>query len=236
MKHLVVCLFVACLFLNTVGVEAQVPQWMAVLINGKKVGYYKALRIVKADTVVTTELLAYIIDAGTEKIDFLAVTETMETSEGKLIQFRKEAVKNDEKRRVLARLVRDTLQVSGMVNDKKSELSVPWADDVLMVEGRRLLAVKHGLRPGTKYRTRQLLIDPMKIAEIAVDVGESVDVHLIERTEKLTETRKIQILDGREQKRFVYRDGQLRILKVSIPDIAMELIDCSEAYALIPSE
>ena len=80
MKFFVGCIFASFFVLGPVLAEAQEKQWMAVMVNGKKVGYYKKQRVAKADRVVTTELMTYTINAGTGKIDVLAVTETVETA------------------------------------------------------------------------------------------------------------------------------------------------------------
>ena len=79
MRWVIGCL--AFLVLANADVIAQEKLWMAIMVNDKKVGYYKKARVVQADTVVTTELTTYTIDGGTNKIDLLAVTETVETVE-----------------------------------------------------------------------------------------------------------------------------------------------------------
>jgi len=235
MVKLTVCFWVLLVVGLGVG-EAQEAQWMAVLVNGKKVGYYKKTRVANADSVVTTELMTYEIDAGTDKVELLSVSETVETALGKLIRFRKESVQKDLKRRVLGHVVGDTLHVAGVVNDQKSLKMLDWYDDVQMVEGRRLQALKHGLKPGTKYHARKFMVDFMAIVEVSVEVHEPVDVQLIDRVERLTETRERLQMHGQTLNSISYRNDQMRPMKIVIPQISMEMIDCAEGYALTPPE
>jgi hypothetical protein len=216
--------------------EAREAQWMAVLVNGKKVGYYKKTRVANADSVVTTELITYEIDAGTEKVEMLSMNETVETASGRLIRFRKESVQKDVNRRVLGQVLGDTLHVAGVANGQKSLKMLDWFDDVQMVEGRRLHAQKYALKPGTRYYIRQFLVDFMAIAEVSVEIHEAVDVQLIDRVATLTETREVLQVLGRTLNTVAYVNDQMRPMKVVIPQVSMEMIDCTEAYALTPPE
>ena len=236
MTRLVGYMLASCFVLGTVLAEAQEKQWMAVMVNGKKVGYYKKQRIANADSVITTELMAYEIDAGTDKIDLLSVNETVETTTGKLMRFRKESIQNDVKRRLVGQVVGDTLHVAGLVNDKKSIDMMSWPEDVVMIEGRRLLALKHGLKPGTKYHPRQFMVDFMAIADVVIEVGERSDVQIFDQVEQLTEIREVLRVRGQALSTLMYINDQMRTMKAIIPQLSMEMIDCNEVYAMTPPE
>lgn len=236
MKYLAGYLLAVYLVFGIAFAETQDKQWMAVMVNGKKVGYYKKVRAVKVDSVVTTELMTYEINAGTDKIELLSLNETVETVSGKLIRFRKESIQNDTKRSVNGFVKNDTLFFAGMLGDQKSLDMMPWPDDVVMIEGRRLLDAKHGLKPGTKYHARQFLVDLMAIANVSIEVGNRSKVQVFEKTEELTEVQEKLHARGQTLGTLIYYNDAMRPMKVVIPQLSMEMIDCNEAYAMTPPE
>lgn len=236
MKYLAGCLFAWLLAFGAGDLLAQEKQWMAVMVNGKKVGYYKKVRVANTDSVVTTELMTYEIDAGTNKVELLSLNVTVETASGKLVRFKKESIQNETKRIVTGYVQNDTLQIAGMLNDHKTMDMMPWPDDVVMVEGRRLLDHKQGITQGTKYHTRQFLVDLMAIANVAIEVGGKSEVQLFEHKEQLTEVREVLHARGNKLTTLIYVNDQMRPMRVSIPQLSMEMIDCNEAYAMTPPE
>lgn len=211
-------------------------QYMAVFVQGKRVGYHRYLRKAFADSIVTTELMVFSVDAGEGTIEKLTVDETVETLDGQLIHFRHETAKGKRFFRLVG--FRDGLKLRvELASDKDSQQSIiDWEEGALMAEGRRLLAKEKGLQPGTTYRYPQFFKDSLTIGEVDVTVMGKKDVAILDETMSLTETREVILLQDQKLEYTVYRDASTKPMKIVAPSMFMELVNCSEAYAMTPPD
>lgn len=225
---------VLCLGAWPVQAQEMDQQYMAVFVQGKRVGYYKKLRKVFPDSVITTELMTFTIDAGQGRVEKLSIDETVETREGALIRFRHEAAQGPRLFRVEG--IRDGEQVhlSLISNKEKHEKMIQWSDETLMPEGRRLEAKKRSLFLGTQYEYEQLFTETLTFGDVRVTVGPLKEVVVLGKTMKLTETHELIHLQGRTLEYLVYRDASTKPIKMVAPSMFMELVDCTEAYAMTP--
>ena len=229
-------LFLCFCFVGPAPAQEIDQQYMAVFIQGKRVGYYKKLRKAFADSVVTTELMVFSVDAGEGTIDKLTVDETVETVDGQLIHFRHETAKGKRFFRLIG--IRDGSKLRAeLVSDKDSQQSlIDWPEGALMAEGRRLLAKEKGLQEGTQYRYVQFFNDGLTQGEVDVSVVGKTDVAILDETMSLTETRETILLQNQQLEYTVYRDASTMPMKIVAPSLFMEMVNCSEAYAMTPPE
>lgn len=222
--------------MEMVRAEETETQWMAMFSEGKKVGYYKRIRVAHADSVVTTELTAASMDGDADNPSLLSLNETVETPHGTLVRFRREAAQPGRMMRMTGTVQGDKLLIGFMAGGKKQETTLDWFPDVLMVEGRQQLAVKKGLVPETRYQFRQFLTDFMAIADAMVEVIGPEQVDVLGEKQTLTKTREWMVVDGKPLEYLVYRDAQVKVMKVVIPGMGLEMVNCSEAFAMTPPE
>jgi hypothetical protein len=225
-----------CFALGTANAQAQEvdAHYMAVFVKGDRVGYYKKLRKVFADSVITTELMTFTIDAGTGVVQKLTVDESVESRDGKLIRFRHEAAQGERLFRIAGERNGDTVHLLLVSNKEKHERDMPWSDETLMPEGRRLLAESQGLVLGSQYGYDQLFTETMSFGQVIVTVGPLMEVDVLGEKMKLTETREVIESTGRSLEYLVYRDATTKPIKMVAPTMFMSLVTCSEAYAMTP--
>jgi hypothetical protein len=206
--------------------EQSEQQYMAVFVQGKRVGYSKKMRQVFADSVVTTELITFSVDAGEGTVDKLSVDETVETPLRELIHFRHEKARGTRLFRLLGRREEGKLNVSLVSDGQKQEHLMDWPENAQMAEGRRLLARDKGLARGTQYAYLQFFSDALSVGEVRVSVlGEKVQV---------IETREIISLQEKMLEYTVYRNPSRKVIKIIAPSMFMEWITCSESFAMTP--
>lgn len=209
-------------------------QFMAVFVQGKRVGYFKNLRRVFADSVVTTELMTFSVDAGEGTVDKLSVDEVVETPEGQLLHFRHERVRGPILVRIAGTLNGPKLQVSLVREGQKQEHELDWPEGARMAEARRLLAKEQGLTEGTQYTFMQFFSDGLVAGEVMVSIGGEEEVEVLGTKMKLTKTTEVISLQDKTLEYTVYRDASARAMKIIAPTMFMELVNCSEAYAMTP--
>ena len=237
----VVLLYVAvCVFMMGCAqgekAEKRESQWLAMYNKGKRVGYYQRVRIAEGDSVVTTELTTLSMDQNTSEPSTLSFNETIETSSGKLIWFRRETSQSGNMMRITGTVQDTSIHFVWGVGGQKQESIMPWDSKALMIEGRQLLAKKQGLKPGTEYRFQQFLTDFMSVAEVLVVVGEQKEMDLLGEKVLLTETRELITVQGNLLEYLVYRDAKFKVMKVVVPNFNLEMINCSEAFATTPPD
>lgn len=232
-------LFLGCILcVGALPLQAQEidQRFMAVFVQGKRVGYYRSLRKAFPDSVVTTEFMTFSVDAGEGKLEKLSVDETVETSKGQLIHFRHETSKGPRYFRLTGNRDGLMLNVSLSSNGQKQQNVINWPEGARMVEGRRLLAVENGLKPGTQYQFLQFFGDNLAIGEVNVSVIGDVEVDILDKKMTLTETREVILMEDKKLEYTVYRDKSATPMKIIAPTMFMELVNCSQEYAMTPLE
>lgn len=209
-------------------------QYMAVFIQGKRVGYYKNVRKVVADSVVTTELMTFSVDAGQGMVEKLSIDETVETKDGQLVRFRHEAAQGERLFQIRGDRQGDQIHLVLTSQKEKHEKMMQWLDETHMVEGRRLLVKKMGLTQGTEYEYERLFTETLAMGMVKVSVGGKKEVEVLGKTMELTETQELVSLQQRAVQYLVYRDETTKPIKIVVPSMYMEMVDCSKDYAMTP--
>ncbi|MBT3604063.1 MAG: hypothetical protein HN521_13475 [Candidatus Latescibacteria bacterium] len=236
MKRLIWLFLGGVLCAGTLPLQAQEidQRFMAVFVQGKRVGYYRALRKAFPDSIVTTEFMTFSVDAGEGTIEKLSVDETVETRDGQLIHFRHETSKGPRYFRLAGQRDGLMLTVALASDGQKQENLINWPEGARMVEGRRILAIENGLKKGTSYQFLQFFGDNLAVGEVTVSVLGEVEVDILGEKMILTETLEVIVLEDKKLEYTVYRDASATPMKIIAPTMFMELINCSQAYAMTP--
>jgi hypothetical protein len=218
-------------FLHAQEVE---QEYMAVFVKGKRVGYHNKTRKVFADSVVTTELMTFSIPVDEGTIEKLSIDETVESRDGKLIHFRHETAKGARLFRLAGRRDGHRLQISLVSDGQKHQRELDWSEPALFVEGRHLLARQKGLKAGLQYQYLRFFTEDLSVGEAWVSVLGEVEVDVLGKKIKLIETKEEVSLQGRTLTYVIYRDASFKPLKIVAPSMFMEMVSCSEAFAMTP--
>ena len=215
-------------------------QYMAVMMDGKKVGHSMATFKIDKGKALTNVKMTMTLSRGGMGITIAINTLEIETPDGKPVGFSltinqgplgqivtRGAIGADGKLNVV-------MNVAGMKQNK----TMPWPKGALMSHGRMILERKAGLKPGTTITTT--VFDPTILAPRTVTstVGKKTRVDLLGRVVMLTEVKSIMESSMGKISTTGYVDDEYIPLKSITPALGMkiELIDCSEAVALASNE
>jgi len=231
--------FTFLLFFGTVCIagETTKTEWMAVFLQGKKMGCMKAVRISgDSKTITHQELTLQIKRGGALPVEIRNMTELEETKDGHPLAFKFEQSSFGSSMKSQGMISQDgRLHVKvGTAGQQMKESTIDWPQGAVMEEGSRLVARKMGLKAGTSYEYRQFLPDSLQVMDVLVKVGNKEDVDLLGRVMPLTKVEQHLKSRGETLSVVSYVDEQSDSYKVIMPmmGMTMEMIACTEQYAL----
>ena len=210
--------------------------YLAVFMEGKKVGHSVHTRSVEGGQVTTSEQVSITISRIGIPITIEMTETSVETTAGKPLRF--ESVQN------LGAMV---MKVEGVVKDDgvvdvnsssmgtRQKSTMQWPEGALMAEGLRLLTLKKGLKPGVEYSASLFSAGVMQAMTAKVSIKDKKEVDLLGRVLKLTEVSTTMEMPGAGQiTSSSYVDDEMRTLKSVVPIAGMvvEMVDCPKEFAL----
>jgi len=211
-------------------------EYLAVFMEGRKVGHAIQSRVVTDNRVTTTEKTNITISRLNVPVT-ISITETsIETTDGKPLGF--EAV---QALSMMTMKVAGTVNEQGMVNLTVSSMggeqksTFKWPSGAVMAEGLRLLQLKKGLKEGCSYTAKVFSPTIMRAVDVEIYVGPKQNVDLLGRVVALTEvTTTIKMPGAGEVVSIGYVDNNLRLQKNIMPmmGIQIEMISCAKEFAL----
>jgi hypothetical protein len=211
-------------------------EYLAVFMDGKKVGHTVHTRAVEAGQVTTSDEVSITVS----RLGFpltIRMTETnVETTTGKPLRF--ESIQDLG---AVSMKVAGSVNANGTVDMVNSGLgtgqksTMPWPPGAVMAEGLRLLTLKQGLKPGTEYMVNLFSPSIMQALATKVVIGEKKEVDLLGRVVRLTEVSSTLDAPGTGQITTVsYMDDKLETLKSIVPIAGMQvvMVSCPKEFAL----
>ncbi|NLH41453.1 MAG: transglutaminase domain-containing protein [Planctomycetes bacterium] len=211
--------------------------YLAVFMEGKKIGHSVHTRTVEAGKVTTSEQVSITISRIGIPVTITMTETSVETPDGKPLRF--ESVQS------LASMT--TMKTVGVVRedgtvdvvatqagaDQKS--TIQWPQGALMSEGLRLLTLEKGLKPGVEYSASIFSPEVMQGLTAKVSIKDKKEVDLLGRVVKLTEVVTAMTMPGAGNVVTTsYVDDEMRTLKSVVPMAGMviEMVDCPKEFAL----
>jgi hypothetical protein len=216
------------------------PVYLAVFVEGKKVGYAIHKRSVTDGRVTTTEDTKITLNRAGTIFAIEANSTTVETLDGKPIEFRAVQATGASRWDVTGTVAPDgsvNATISQMGAQRKTAFT--WPEGAVMGEGYRLLLMEAGLVQGTQCAARLFSPESLQAAEVTVTVGATQNIELLDTVERLTEiTTALQVPSVGQAVTTSYVDDELRTLKssVSYSGVRFEMIACSRELALGENE
>jgi hypothetical protein len=214
----------------------QETEYLAVFLDGKKVGYGIHTRLVQDGRVTTTEEVSLTISRIGMPVTIQMTETSIETTAGKPLGF--ESVQ--QLGAMMTMKVAGTINSSGVVDLTSSSLGTQSKSTMSWPAGRRgeglrLLTLRQGLKAGTEYTADLFSPGLMQAVSTKVVIGARKEVDLLCRVVKLTEMTTILNMPGTGQITSTsYVDDDLRTLKSTMPIAGMqvEMISCPKEFAL----
>jgi len=214
----------------------QETDYLAVFMEGKKIGHSVHTRSVEEGRVTTSERVSITISRIGIPVTIQMTETSVETPEGMPLRF--------ESVQLLGAM---TMKVVGVVSDNgrvdvvssslgtEQKSTFQWPEGALMAEGIRLLTLEKGLKPGVEYSVSLFSPGMMQAMTAKVSVKDEKEVDLLGRVLKLTEVLTAMNMPGAGQILTTsYVDDEMRTLKSVVPMAGMvvEMVDCPKEFAL----
>ena len=213
--------------------------YYAVLFDGHKLGYLKTREAVSGATVTSSMFLHMEITRGFLRMVVEQSHQTVESRSGQPISFWSEMNASSLRSRVEGVVANGKVHIRTTTAGRVQEKTLDWARGAVMDEGAAILSMRHGLKPGTKYRYREFVPEMAGFMDIDVSVGQKKPIDLLGRVAPLTEVTSVSESDGApSMTEQTYVDDNGRSLKMSMPMLGMELdiVACDEQFALSPGD
>jgi hypothetical protein len=229
-------LFSSLLTSTIFAAASEETDYMAILLDGHKIGHAIHARKVDGAQVTTTDDMNMLIGRGATAIQYSGKEVNVETTAGKPVRF--ETVQNISGTRHYRK---GTITNSGQIrlatqNDTglRADGVIPYPQGALMAEGMRLLQVKKGLLPGLTYETLIFRPDMDKAVPAKVEVGKKTSIDLLGKVQELSEVKVSMQVEGQILTVVSYVDEKFTAFKSIIPMMGMnmEMIACEKDFAL----
>lgn len=211
-------------------------EYLAVFMEGKKVGYAIHTRVEEGAKVTTSEEVSITISRLGFPITVKMTETSVETTAGKPLGFQSIQDLGAMVMKVEGTIGSDgtvALTNSSMGTTEKSTMA--WPAGALLAEGLRLLTLEEGLKPGTQYTASVFSPGVMQAVNGQVAIGPKKQVDLLGRVVKLTEMTNTLNLPGTGAVTTTsYVDDDTRVLKSIMPVAGMvvEMVSCPKEFAL----
>lgn len=211
-------------------------EYLAVFMEGKKVGYAIHTRTEEGAKVTTSEEVSITISRLGFPITVKMTETSVETTAGKPLGFQSIQDLGAMVMKIEGTIGADgtvTLTSSAMGATEKSTMQ--WPAGALLAEGLRLLTLEKGLKPGTRYAARVFSPGVMQAVNGQVAIGPRKQVDLLGRVVTLTEMTNTLNLPGTGPVTTTsYVDDETRVLKSIMPVAGMvvEMVSCPKEFAL----
>ena len=210
-------------------------EYLAVMLNGKKLGYSEHIRTVGDGKVVTTENTVLDLSRAGAPIKMNVNQSSTETIEGKPISFTITTDTSGMIKSEVGKINDDgTLEITTNLLGQEQKKIIPYPEGALMSEGLRLFQLDHELTEGNKFTVKIFDTSIMGAMDADIEVGGKVSVDLFGRVVELTEvTTKMSTMVGAITA-VSYVDDELNALKTTMPILGLELemLACDKQFAL----
>ena len=220
---------------ETAAVSLEEVQYLAVFMEGAKIGHAKHIRKVEGGTVSTSEQMDITISRGPVSINAKTTETHIETTDGKPLGFVISENMGFMKKDVTGRVGGDGKMVITTTQlGASAEKTAEYPAGALMSEGLRLLEIKKGLKAGTKYKAKVYSVSIQAGLDAEITVGEMENVDLLGRIVPLTKVDVMLTNADWSIASTSYVNSDLVAEKTVAPIMGMtlELVACSREFAM----
>ncbi|MCQ4165317.1 transglutaminase-like domain-containing protein [Tahibacter harae] len=229
----------ACLLLAATTAQAAVQDtWMSVTLEGRKIGHLHNRREATPDRVTTTQEMSMSIERAGISIA-LEVSETHEeTAAGEPLGFRTRSRMSGVESTSVGRVAGGRIEVTSSVGGISQNKTLAWPAGALFSEGLRLDALRHGLKPGTRYESLAFQALNLDAFPLSTTILPPERVYLPEGRRELVRVEHELALPGLPLKSTDWIDKDLNVKKVVMSQLGLklEVLACDEACARAPNQ
>ena len=208
--------------------------YLAILLEGKKIGHAEHTRVIEGAIVTTREYLTMTLGRGGQAVKIESAETHVETPDGKPLGFEMLLNMSGIEQKRTGKVADGKVNVIVEAMGSRQEMSVDWPKGALLNQGMRLLQEKKGLIEGDVYEADIFRPDMMAAIKAQVAVGKKTTVDLFGRVVELTEVKVTMQIPGQPITVTSYLDAELKALKTLVPmmGMTMEMIQCDKTFAM----
>lgn len=223
-----------CAFLPGLAAGETKTDYLAILMQGQKIGYATHTRTVENSHVITTEEFSMTLGRGGQAVTVNSREMYIETSNGAPLSFELSMKASGVEQKTGGTIQDGKIQLTRQVMGTAQKSVVDWPANALMPEGMLLLQKEKGLQPGTEYEMTTFRPDMLMSITTKVSVGDKQKIDLLGRVVELTEVKQISEVQGQQIAVTSYIDEDYDALKSIAPMMGMtlEFVACDEDFAM----
>lgn len=230
-------LFVAACLFSTAFAAAPAEQqtdYLAILLEGKKIGHAAHTRVVDGPKVITTETLTMILGRGGQTVKIESSEIHHETLDGKPLGFEMRLTMSGIEQKFIGQIADGKVTITYDMMGQQQQFVMDWPQGALLSEGMRLVQEQQGLTEGKTYAVSIFRPDMRAAIKATVQVGPKTNVDLFGRVVELTEVKVTMHASDQAIPVISYVDDEMKALKSLVPMMGMtlEMIQCDKAFAL----
>lgn len=213
--------------------------WMAVMLDGQKVGSMHVMRDLQDGEVITSQSLDVRLSRLKSPVAMRAELSATESPDGTPRGFSSSGGQAASGAELKAERRDDgAFQVTDTIRGEAKVSLLQWPEGALLTEGQRLATVSRGFRAGTSYQIR--VFEPLRqqVADVQVTVVGDEWVDLPGGREKLHHLKQVLAEDDGLQSTETWVDDAGTIRRSISPLLAyrFEMVACDEACAKAPNK
>lgn len=210
--------------------------YLAIFMEGKKVGYAVNTREVLDGKVKTASKMSITVSRGEISITVGASESCLETAKGDPLAF-----DSQQEMSFVKMSISGTIEPNEMMIIKKGPVTERqmWLPGALMSEGLLLLEKQKGMKKGTSYTAKVFNPSAADVYDVNITIGDKQQVDLLGRVVSLTEVKTIMTMPtAGEVQTTSYVDDNFDTQKSIMPIMGMnvEMVACPKDFALGPPE
>ncbi|MBL7214312.1 MAG: transglutaminase domain-containing protein [Phycisphaerae bacterium] len=227
-------LMTLCFWVPLASAAETETDYMAIMMQGQKIGHATHTRSLEGSHVITTEEFSMTLGRGGQAVTVSSREMYIETSDGKPLSFEMSMKASGVEQKTSGTIQDGKILLSRQVMGTTQNSVVDWPAEARMPEGMQLVQKQKGLAPGTQYELTTFRPDMLMSIQTKVLVGDKQKVDLLGRVPELTEVKQISRVQGQEITVTSYVDDNFKTLKSIAPMMGMtlEFVVCDKDFAL----
>jgi hypothetical protein len=218
----------------SVSIAQAETDYLAILLQGKKIGYAAHTRAAQDGKVVTTDSVSMTLGRGGQAVTITSEESHIETTDGKPLGFEMTMTTSGIEQKTVGTVADGKVTTKREVMGQLQEKSADWPQGALLLEGMRLLQEEKGLQAGTTYTAHVFRPDMLIAIPAEVQVGEVKKVDLFGRLLDLTRVTTTMTIGAQSIVATGYVDKEFKALKTLVPMMGMEIemVACDKSFAM----
>jgi hypothetical protein len=208
--------------------------YLAILLQGQKIGYAVHARTVEDNKVTTCESFSMTLGRGGQAVKVTSEEKHIETIEGKPLGFEMSMMTSGIEQKTYGTIQDGKIQVTKEAAGQKQTLTANWPEGALLSEGVRLEQMKRGLKAGNVYEVQMFRPDLLMAVSARAEIGQAAKIDLFGRVLDLTEVKMVTSIQGQEIVMTSFVDEQYKAMKTLVPmmGMTMEMVACDKNFAM----